>query len=166
MLAAFLRLQRRGGFGALLTLALWGASPARCGRGAAAPVWLRCEYLSDPLGIDVLKPRFAWALDHSERAERQTAYQILVSTTRDLLQRDQGDRWDSKKTASDDSIQVVYQGRPLKSGEAYYWKVRFWDSKDRASAYSAPAGFEMGLLSPREWEGAYGTQAKQGISSP
>jgi alpha-L-rhamnosidase len=155
MLAAFLRLQRRGGFGALLTLALWGASPARCGQGAAAPVWLRCEYLSDPLGIDALKPRFAWALDHSERAERQTAYQILVSTTRDLLERDQGDRWDSKKTASDDSIQVVYQGRPLKSGEAYYWKVRFWDSKDRASAYSAPAGFEMGLLSPREWEAAW-----------
>jgi alpha-L-rhamnosidase len=39
----------------------------------------------------------------------------------------------------------------------YYWKVRFWDRQDRASSYSAPATFEMGLLSPREWEGEWTT---------
>jgi len=59
---------------------------------------LTCEYLSDPLGIDVPAPRFAWILNHSERAEGQTAYQILVSSTLYSLKHDQGDQWDSTRS--------------------------------------------------------------------
>ena len=47
---------------------------------AAAPSGLRCEYLTDPVGIDVPQPRLSWVLEHAARGERQTAYQILVST--------------------------------------------------------------------------------------
>ncbi|HEV2494073.1 MAG TPA: family 78 glycoside hydrolase catalytic domain [Terriglobia bacterium] len=114
---------------------------------------MRCEYLSNPLGIDVAAPRFAWILNHNERAEGQTAYQILVSSTLNSLNRDRGDQWDSAKAASDDSTQVVYRGKPLKSGQTYYWKVRSWDSQDHVSLYSAPAQFGMGLLSQHEWLG-------------
>src|SRR5712692_11820521 len=32
--------------------------------GPAGPLRLRCEYLSNPLGIDVREPRFSWALEH------------------------------------------------------------------------------------------------------
>lgn len=116
---------------------------------------MKCEYLNNPLGIDVAAPRFAWILNHDERAQRQTAYEILVSSSFDSLGRGRADQWDSGKVASDDSTQVVYQGPPLKSGRTYYWKVRFWDSQDRASAYSAPARFEMGLLSSQEWQGKW-----------
>jgi alpha-L-rhamnosidase len=123
--------------------------------GPEAPTGLKCEYLSDPLGIDVLQPRFAWVPNHADRGEKQTAYEILVSTSADGLSRNQGDQWDSGRTASSDSIQVAYNGRPLGSGRTYYWKVRYWDSQGRASNYSAPATFEMGLLSPREWHGQW-----------
>jgi alpha-L-rhamnosidase len=118
-----------------------------------APTRLRCEYLSNPLGIDVRQPRFAWVLRHTERGQMQTAYQILVATELARLASDQGDQWESGKVTSDDSTQVVYAGKALESGRIYYWKVRTWDKNGAASPYSEPARFEMGLLVRNEWKG-------------
>jgi alpha-L-rhamnosidase len=42
---------------------------------------LRCEYQNDPLGIDVVKPRLSWIVQSDERAQRQTAYQVLVASS-------------------------------------------------------------------------------------
>jgi alpha-L-rhamnosidase len=121
--------------------------------GPGSPSNLRCEYLSDPLGIDTPQPRFFWVLDDARRGESQSAYQILVAATLQALAQGQGDQWDSGKVESDDSIQIVYAGWPLASSRRYYWKVRYWDKEGRASTYSEPAWFEMGLLSRDEWTG-------------
>jgi len=123
--------------------------------GPAAPTDLRCEYLSNPKGIDVQRPRFSWVLHHSERAQVQTAYQILVGSSAEGLGRDAGDIWDSGKVDSSDSTQVVYAGKALSSGKTYYWKARYWDAAGNASPYSAGAQFEMGLLSRDEWKGQW-----------
>jgi alpha-L-rhamnosidase len=80
---------------------------------------------------------------------------VLVATSAELLGRDTGDQWDSGRTASDESAQVVYAGKPLESGRTYWWKVRWWDAQGNASAWSAPARFEMGLLDPKEWKGTW-----------
>jgi alpha-L-rhamnosidase len=92
---------------------------------------LRCEYLNNPLGIDVLKPRLSWVSEagsqESEvRGQRQTAYQVLVASTPELLAKDKGDLWDSGKVEGDQSIQVEYVGKPLTSGMRCFWKVRGW----------------------------------------
>jgi len=58
---------------------------------------LRCEYLVNPLGMGAAKPRLSWIITSNRRGERQTAYQILVASTRKLLDDDQGDLWDSGK---------------------------------------------------------------------
>jgi hypothetical protein len=42
--------------------------PAQEGSMAAAPSGLRCEYLTDPVGIDVPQPRFSWVLEHARAA--------------------------------------------------------------------------------------------------
>jgi alpha-L-rhamnosidase len=132
-----------------------------CGRLAAGadgprpPSQLRCEYLADPLGIDVPAPRLSWVLDHSQRGERQTAYQVVVSSRLESLLQDQGDQWDSGQVISGESTQIAYHGKPLESGHTYYWKVRYWDNEKRTSDYSAPARFEMGLLSRQEWNGQW-----------
>lgn len=123
--------------------------------GPLAPTNLRCEYLRNPMGIDVRQPRFAWVLKHTERGERQSAYQLLVATGLSTLDESKGDRWDSGKVASDDSTQVVYVGKPLESGHTYYWKVRYWDTAGNASPYSATAQLGIGLLSREEWKGQW-----------
>ncbi|MHA2294981.1 MAG: glycoside hydrolase family 78 protein [Candidatus Hodarchaeales archaeon] len=67
---------------------------------------LRCEYLDNPIGIDVLKPRLSWKLKTKRRSARQQAYQIHCATIRNF----DTDRiiWDSGKTISDQSIHVEY----------------------------------------------------------
>jgi hypothetical protein len=52
---------------------------------------LRCEYLVNPLGIDVQKPRLSWKLDSSIRGQKQTAYQILVASSPEKLTSNIGD---------------------------------------------------------------------------
>src|SRR5206468_2662410 len=67
---------------------------------------LKTEHLSEPLGIQTPRPRFRWLLDSKERGQLQTAYQILVATSLEKLQADTGDKWDSGRVRSDNSIEV------------------------------------------------------------
>jgi alpha-L-rhamnosidase len=112
---------------------------------------LRCEYASDPLGVDVAAPRLFWKLDSSRRNKRQTAYQILAASSERALAQDQGDLWDSGKVSSDETLQIPYRGQPLKSSQQVFWKVRSWDEDGTASAWSQPASWTMGLLGEEDW---------------
>ena len=112
---------------------------------------LRCEDLDDPLGIDAARPRLSWIVASDQRGQRQTAYQILVASTRDRLQANLADLWDSGKAASDATIQIAYGGSPLASRQACFWKVRVWDNDGRI-AESKTARWEMGLVQPGDWQ--------------
>jgi alpha-L-rhamnosidase len=113
--------------------------------GGLAIQRLRTEYRVNPIGIDVAKPRFDWVLASARRGERQTAYQLLVAASAETLAADRGDLWDTGKVASEQSAQVVYGGKALASRQRAWWKVRAWDRDDVASAWSAPAFWELGL---------------------
>lgn len=116
--------------------------------GAVAPADLRCEYAVDPLGIDVPAPRLFWRVESAERGQRQSAWQVLVASSPQALAQNRGDLWDSGRVASDATIQVPYAGAPLASSQVVFWKVRVWDRDGKASAWSAPANWTMGLLAP------------------
>ncbi|MCA9062504.1 MAG: family 78 glycoside hydrolase catalytic domain [Planctomycetaceae bacterium] len=118
---------------------------------------LRCEYLVDPLGIDDLQPRLSWKLipaDHSVRGKKQSAYRVLVASSRMLLEQDRGDLWDSGKVTSDQSHLVRFQGTPLKSRMNCWWKVLVWDETDHAADWSPVAHWSMGLLDDQAWRDA------------
>ena len=113
---------------------------------------LRCEYLCDPLGIDVVQPRLSWKLQSAWRGQKQTAYQILVASSEELLRNNRADLWNTGKVTSDQSIQVAYAGRPLTSRTRCFWKVRWADREGRASPWSEPASFVTGFLAPGDWK--------------
>ncbi len=117
-----------------------------------APSGLKTEYLENPLGIDVAQPRFSWALEHTERGQKQTAFQVQVSLTPEVKT---GEVWDSGQVASADSVLVPFGGKPLVSGQRYYWKVRYWDAAKRPSPFSQTAWFETGLLVKEDWKGKW-----------
>ncbi len=125
-----------------------GITPSR---GIVATT-LRCEYLSNPLAVDAPTPRLSWLLESNERGQRQTAYRILAASSPQLLERNQGDLWDSGVVNSDQSIQVEYRGKPLPSRTRVWWKVRAWDKNNVASRWSDPATWCMGLLEPADWQ--------------
>jgi alpha-L-rhamnosidase len=111
---------------------------------------LRCEYRINPLGIEVLKPRLSWVMESGKRGQMQNAYRILAASSRENLKQNKGDLWDSGKVRSDQSNQVVYEGKPLKSRMQCFWKVRVWDKDGSASAWSEPALWTIGLLEPQD----------------
>lgn len=142
-----------------LILMLEGALPAVALEGSAEliPVRLRCEHRENPMGIDTPKPRLGWICDGKPLARglRQTAYQVLVALTREGLEGDKPDLWDSGKVCSDQSDQIEYAGKSLPSGRTLWWKVRVWDQDGDVSPWSAPASWIMGLLQPSDWQGEW-----------
>ena len=113
---------------------------------------LRCEYLTDPLGIDECKPRLSWVVESNSRNQEQTAYRILVASSPHSLTRNNGNLWDSGRINSDETTAVVYQGKALKSRMQCFWKVKAWDKDHKASAWSRSAHWSMGLLKTSDWE--------------
>jgi alpha-L-rhamnosidase len=123
--------------------------------GGVTPVRLRCEYLANPLGIDVRAPRLSWVLEANnpnDRGQKQTAYEVLVASNAERLAHDRADLWQSGKVVSEATLQVEYAGKPLRSRTRCHWKVRVWDRDGRVSAWSAPAVWEMALLEPADWK--------------
>ena len=106
---------------------------------------LRCEYLRNPLGIDEPRPRLSWVLTSNDRGEKQTAYEIIVASSEKNLKPGNADLWRSGKVESDQSIHVRYAGQPLQSQQECFWKVRIWDADGKASAWSKPAKWTIGL---------------------
>ncbi|MBP1767797.1 MAG: alpha-L-rhamnosidase, partial [Candidatus Aminicenantes bacterium] len=135
---------------ALMSIAVLASAEDQA--GPQPPSGLRCEYLVDPLGVDIAAPRLSWILEHSERGQGQTSYEILVSSQPGV---EEGDIWASGKVDSAESFHIVYSGKPLLSGRSYYWKVRYWDRNGRPSPFSQVARFDTGLFSPADWRGRW-----------
>jgi len=115
---------------------------------------LKTEYRTNPLGIDISRPRFSWRMDTDRKNAKQTAYQVLVASNPDLLTVDSADLWNSGNIKSDQSVHVHYDGKPLQSRQRVYWKVFVWDETGSSTA-SDVAWFEMGLLNQDDWQASW-----------
>ena len=125
------------------------------GKGKACqiiPTALTCEKMAAPNCIDVMQPRLSWinapADDHVKGA-CQSAYRIRVASSIEGLKKP--DLWDSRKVKSDRSVFVPYGGKELVSGQQVWWQVKVWDGNGKASQWSEPAQWRMGVLNPEEW---------------
>ncbi|HZZ42014.1 MAG TPA: family 78 glycoside hydrolase catalytic domain [Tepidisphaeraceae bacterium] len=119
--------------------------------GSLKPDTLRVEYRKEPLGIGEQHPRFSWTLsakDPAARAQAQSAYQILVSSSKS---KPTGDIWDTGRVASDATAQVAYDGQPLLADHDYFWTVKVWDTAGHESSWSPVQRFSVGLLAPGDW---------------
>ena len=112
---------------------------------------LTVEYLVNPMGIDATTPRLAWKVEGAYRGARQKSYQILVASSLEKLNMNQGDLWDTGKVESSESIQIPYAGQSLTSEQACFWKVRIWDASDVAGPWSETNHWQMGLLDKNDW---------------
>lgn len=113
---------------------------------------LKCEYRTDPMGIDVPATRLSWEIESNSRGVLQQAYQIIASSSEEKLGKDEGDLWSTGKVSSDKSIDVKYGGTPLASGATCYWKVKVWTSDGKETKWSAPAKWSAGLLQKSDWQ--------------
>ncbi len=116
---------------------------------------LHCEDLADPQGVGLATPRLSWRVESGARGQRQTAYRVIVASSADRLARGEGDLWDTGRVAGDSTRDLVYAGKPLASSQPCWWSVQAWDRDGKASAWSAPARWSMGLLAAGDWKAAW-----------
>ncbi|CAM3544017.1 MULTISPECIES: alpha-L-rhamnosidase [Saccharibacillus] len=125
---------------------------------------LRCEYLQDPLGLTVRRPRLGWKLLADRRNVMQSAYHIQVSAD-DPSFAEEGLVWDSGQVDSDESVHVPYAGEALVSVTRYLYRVRIWDEQGEESPWSETACWETGLLDAAEWRARWITPAAEAIDA-
>ena len=91
-----------------------------------APTGLTVELLRAPnqAVITDSEPEFGWIFP--KEIIRQTAYRILVSSSKNLLKEGKADLWDSGKISINKSINVTYNGERLQPNSEYWWKVKVW----------------------------------------
>ena len=116
---------------------------------------LKAQYLENPLGLGEESPILSYLLSADRDGSSQSAYRILVSSTPEKLNRDEGDLWDSGKKSGSSNFGIVYDGVKLLSRQRAYWKVKVWDEEDNESDWSDAAHWEMGLLNEEDWKGCW-----------
>jgi alpha-L-rhamnosidase len=126
---------------------------------------LRTEYLKNPWGVDVKHPRFTWNLKSNNRGVQQKAYQILVASSRKFLTNKKANMWNSQEKNSSKTINVAYEGKPLKSNRTYYWKVHARNQKNE-DAWSRTGRFHTGLFKQSDWQGSWISARDTSISAP
>jgi alpha-L-rhamnosidase len=122
--------------------------------GGLLPERLSCEYRENPAGIGEAQPRLGWSLAASNPDEHnlsQSAYEIVVASTAEALDKATGYRWDSGKVKSNDTQNIVYAGSPLLSDSDCWWAVRVWDQAGNPSAWSPHAHWSTGIMEKTAW---------------
>ena len=80
---------------------------------------------SIPLGIDTKEPRFSWNIKAEKRGAGQKYYQIRVhDDNKEFV-------WDTGKVESDETVNIKYSGKELKSRTKYTWQLNIWDKEDK-----------------------------------
>ncbi len=124
---------------------------ALTGTALAAPIHLRVNGLTEPLGIDTPRPVFSWQSDARTPDWMQAGYEVLVATDAARLQPGKADIWDSGHVVSSESVDIAHAGAPMASQRRFMWKVIVWDNKGGRSE-SEPEWFETGLMNAADWK--------------
>ena len=113
---------------------------------------MKVESSGNPMGIDVLLPRFSWQVQSKKRGATQTAYQIFVASSPEGIKNNRPDLWDSGRESSGETILMQYAGKRLFSKQQCYWKVKVWDESGAESEWSPIASWSMGMLNAEDWK--------------
>jgi hypothetical protein len=81
----------------------------------------------NPVSVANRQPELAWTYE-DPRGSGQSAYQVVVASTQEKLDANEGDLWDSGVVLSEEPV-AKYAGESLCSAQTYFWKVRVRDSE-------------------------------------
>lgn len=156
----------------VLSVSVWSANEMN----KVSVSFLRCENLVNPQGVDLESPELSWIINSSDRNISQRYYQIIVSSSLEKLNENEGDLWDSKKVKSDASTHIAYVGKALDYGNRCFWKVKISTKNGLESAWSKPAFWTVGFInsfdfkadwigSERAWGNDVTSEAKTRVSA-
>ncbi|MGZ3838902.1 MAG: family 78 glycoside hydrolase catalytic domain [Flavisolibacter sp.] len=124
------------------------------------PTGLLTNGVQNPMAVDSGSISFAWLMVDERRGSLQSAYEIIVSSSKANIDKEKGDLWNSGKVSSGQSAGVGYKGSAVSPKKRYWWKVKVWDNHGKVSLWSKAAIFDVGL-SKTDWNATFiwdGTQ--------
>ena len=105
----------------------------------------------NPITIENNQFDFSWIIKADGFNKSQSAYHILVASSKENLNENNADLWNSEKVKSNQSNFVKYKGAALEAMQTYFWKVKIWDEKGDVSAWSETQKFETGITNTKNW---------------
>ncbi|MCK9369102.1 hypothetical protein M0R04_04040 [Candidatus Dojkabacteria bacterium] len=116
-----------------------------------APTALLAEGLTSPTQVLDLTPEFSSIFNDPDTGDTSANYQIQVNTQSDFLGTSMWDSGKHSMTVANGArgTDVSYAGTALGyGGDKYYWRMKYWDVADNASAWSTAADFTLKLIEP------------------
>ena len=108
--------------------------------------------LANPLGIHNQRNRLSWQVIDERKGARQVAYRVGIASSTARAAAGIFDLWDSGRVESGQCFDIPYAGQPLTSRQRAWWTVTVWTGA--ATPITSPVAFwEMGLLTPADWQG-------------
>ncbi|MCB0449816.1 MAG: family 78 glycoside hydrolase catalytic domain [Confluentibacter sp.] len=126
---------------------------------------LTVEYISNPIGVDKTSPLMGWKLFSEENGKYQSAYQILIASSQELLEANVADVFDTGKVKSHQNFNIRLPLNANSSNTFYYWKVKIWDEKGAVSLYSEIAFWKTGLMGVNDWKAKWISNKYEEVSS-
>lgn len=110
---------------------------------------LRCEGMTNPIGISIKNPRLTWSVKSDKRAVTQEWFKVTVmeekpNGKRELIY----DTGDMKSSNTFVNLPEIF----TKSGTRYVWTVEITDNYAEKCCAKDEAWFETGLLYETDWK--------------
>ena len=136
----------------IVTGLVFSPEPALAAKPSAVALsTLQVEKKTEPVGIDLERPRFSWVVESEQRDTLQESYRLRVATNESAFASGRGLAWDSGVVASGESSNVEYTGPRLASGTRFYWQI---DVVTTAGKSTARSEFRTGLATESDWAGS------------
>ena len=100
-------------------------------------------------------PRFSWNYETDAEEVLQTSYRIIVASTKEKAENNQGDLWDSGVTHSQQMLYIPYAGKGLQSRDKAFWKIIstvIAKGCKKTKVESDVNSFEISLLKQEDWQ--------------
>nr|WP_294895151.1 family 78 glycoside hydrolase catalytic domain [uncultured Pedobacter sp.] len=108
------------------------------------------DYHESPIDVSNASPGISWILTSSKNNQMQLAYQILVATSKELLNSGKADIWDSGRKKSSQSSNIRLNGKTLMSNTDYWMKLTSWNENGKSAVKIV--AFSTAYLNPSDWK--------------
>lgn len=124
----------------------------------------KVELLDEPYSINTKDPAFSWAMYDGDYDEVQTAYRIVVGTTRNNMESGSYVADTDWVSSAESSYVKAGLGGVLEDNALYYWSVQIKDKDGNTSDLSKPQAFTTEVGSG--WESIDGIWVDNSIAPP
>ncbi|MDX9747609.1 MAG: family 78 glycoside hydrolase catalytic domain [Paludibacter sp.] len=114
---------------------------------------LKCEFLTEPIGVDSHNPRFSWQFKGKSNFQ-QNSYLVEIASKKHLLNQGKADILISEEINTTQPIAVIPINN-LQDKSRYYWRVTVWDKAKKTKITSPASWFETGIKSLSSWKASW-----------